>query len=310
MRLTPDHQRDGAPGEATTRRAAVLGHPIAHSLSPVLHPAAYRVLETDIAYEAIDTTLEQLDDVLRRIRAEDVWIGLSVTMPLKAAVAERVDRLAGRAEALGVVNTVTVSGDPGARVLTGHNTDVDGIVGAVTHAGAAPGLRGAILGGGGTATAAVAALAALAAREVDVFVRDSSRAANVRRVGRRLGVDLTFCDWDDAVARLAEADLVVATLPPRGADGLAAAMVQAHTAVRPGAVLLDAAYDPWPSALADHWERAGGTIVPGLEMLLYQAVEQVRLFAPDAWDARIVDADARSTLLDAMCDAVGLPRRG
>lgn len=275
-----------------------------------MHTAAYRVLDVAVDYRAIDTTIDQLDDVLGRVRTEDGWTGLSVTMPLKAGTAERVDRLAGRAEALGVVNTVTMSGPAGARELTGHNTDVAGIVNAVTHAGAGPGLRGAILGGGGTATAAVAAMADLDAREVDVFVRDSSRAANVRRVGRRLGVELTFCDWDDAIDRLTEADLVVATLPPRGADGLAAAMDQARTPVRPGAVLLDAAYDPWPSALADHWARAGGVIVPGLEMLLYQAVEQVRLFVPDRFAAGAPVGTDETTLVDAMCDAVGLPRRG
>nr|WP_076693328.1 hypothetical protein [Tersicoccus sp. Bi-70] len=298
------------PGTPSRRTAAVLGHPIGHSMSPPMHTAAYRVLEVAVDYRAIDTTVEQLDDVLARVRAEDGWTGLSVTMPLKAGTAERVDRLSGRAEALGVVNTVTMSGPTGARELTGHNTDVAGIVNAVTHAGAGSGLRGAILGGGGTATAAVAAMADLDAREVDVFVRDSSRAANVRRVGRRLGVELTFCDWDDAVDRLTEADLVVATLPPRGADGLAAAMDQAHTPVRPGAVLLDAAYDPWPSALADHWARAGGVIVPGLEMLLYQAVEQVRLFVPDRFVAGAPVGTDETTLVDAMCDAVGLPRRG
>lgn len=302
-------------GSGAGRRAAVLGHPIAHSMSPPLHTAAYRVLDVAIGYEAIDTTLDQLDAVLARIRAEDGWTGLSVTMPLKGGTAERMDRLAGRAQALGVVNTVTVDGPAGARELTGHNTDVDGIVNAVTHAGVRPGLRGAVLGGGGTASAAVAAMAALDAREVDLFVRDSARAANVRRVGRKLGVELTFCDWDDSVDQLPEADLVIATLPPRGADGLAAAMVQAHTAVRPGAVLLDAAYDPWPSALADHWAHAGGVIVPGLEMLLYQAVEQVRLFVPERFGTGTANGGAgtevdETVLLDAMCDAVGLPRRG
>jgi shikimate dehydrogenase len=111
-----------------------------------------------------------------------------------------------------------------------------------------------------------------------------------------------------AAAAVASADVVISTLPPRAADTLAAALTQvfaagsgAEAGRRPG-VLLDVAYDPWPSRVAAAWLEAGGVVVPGLEMLIYQAVEQVRHFTGlgDAVPAEVIDV---------MCDAVGAPRR-
>ena len=96
------------------------------------------------------------------------------------------------------------------------------------------------------------------------------------------------------------ADVVISTLPPRAADGLASELagMQARTA----GVLLDVAYDPWPSRIASVWQDGGGSVVPGLEMLLYQAVEQVRLFSRRG-------EEVNAAVIDVMCDAVGLPRR-
>ena len=111
---------------------------------------------------------------------------------------------------------------------------------------------------------------------------------------------------DGAAAAVAAADVVISTLPPRAADPLADELAQAFAQrpeeqIRPG-VLLDVAYDPWPSRIASAWQEAGGTVVPGLEMLIYQAVEQVRHFTGlgEAMPAEVIDV---------MCDAVGAPRR-
>jgi shikimate dehydrogenase len=111
---------------------------------------------------------------------------------------------------------------------------------------------------------------------------------------------LEICPLTEAAKPTAAADVVISTLPPRAADGLAAeiAALKASTS----GVLLDVAYDPWPSLVASVWEAGGGTVVPGLEMLLYQAVEQVRLFSR-------LDKEVNASVIDVMCDAVGLPRR-
>lgn len=292
---------------AGRKRAAVLGHPIGHSRSPQLHRAAYEYLGFDCSYDAIDVTEDAAADFAAAVREEPDWNGLSVTMPLKAAMAAAVDRLDPLASALGVLNTVTFEHGPAGTVLTGWNTDVLGLVNALEHAGAARAPKAVVLGAGGTACAAVAALSRMGCTAVDVHARSfraagsAEQQAAVQRVGEQLGVHVNLRSWEEAAAACAAADVVICTLPPRGADTLAADL-QALGGSRSGAVLLDAAYDPWPSRIAAAWEGAGGTIVPGLEMLLYQAVEQVRLFTGPAFRDE-------AAVINVMCDAVGLPRR-
>ncbi len=315
-----------------TLRAAVLGHPISHSKSPALHRAAYAHLGVDIAYSAIDVTEAALPDFMRQVRdqsrADGSWRGLSVTMPLKSAMVAEVDEVRGVGRALGVVNTVAFESDGGATRLVAYNTDVAGIVNALRHAGAAPAPTAVVLGGGGTAAAAIAALKELGAVSAQVFVRDPSRAGEARAASDAVGVPVQVLPLTGAAAAVAAADVVISTLPPRAADALAAELADALAAEpaaelsatpgeslpRAGAegrrirglgspgVLLDVAYDPWPSRIAAVWQEAGGTVVPGLEMLIYQAVEQVRHFTGlgEALPAGVIDV---------MCDAVGAPRR-
>ncbi|KUM32957.1 shikimate dehydrogenase [Arthrobacter sp. EPSL27] len=302
-----------------TLRAAVLGHPISHSKSPALHRAAYARLGMEMDYTAIDVTEDALPAFMAGVR-EDVrqvgsWRGLSVTMPLKTGMLKEVDEVRGVARALGVVNTVAVEpaapGDTnGATRLVAYNTDVAGIVNALRYAGATSAPKAAVLGGGGTSAAAVAALKELDAPSADVFVRDVSRAAEAKAAAAAVGLPVQILPLGGAAAALAAADVVISTLPPRAADPLADDLAQLFgqrgsgsslEAARPG-VLLDVAYDPWPSRIAAAWQEAGGTVVPGLEMLIYQAVEQVRHFTGlgDAMPAEVIDV---------MCDAVGAPRR-
>lgn len=294
-----------------TLRAAVLGHPISHSKSPALHRAAYAYLGLDISYSAIDVTESALPDFMRQVRdearADGSWRGLSVTMPLKSAMVAEVDEVRGVGRALGVVNTVAFEPDAGSAdqtQLVAYNTDVAGIVNALRHAGAAPAPTAVILGGGGTAAAAIAALKELGAPSADVFVRDPSRAGEARAASAALGVPVQVLPLAGAAAAVAAADVVISTLPPRAADGLSAELADALAAKPTGApgVLLDVAYDPWPSRIAAVWQEAGGTVVPGLEMLIYQAVEQVRHFTG-------LGEGLPAGVIDVMCDAVGAPRR-
>jgi len=284
-----------------TFRAAVLGHPIGHSKSPALHRAAYARLGIDLSYEAVDVSIDALPDFMAQVRGDARWRGLSVTMPLKAAMAAHLDDVSGVARLLGVVNTVVFEAGEGNRQrLTGYNTDVAGIVNALRYAGVAAAPEAVILGGGGTAAASVAALQELGARSVGVYVRDVGRAAEARAAAAAVGLRLQVLPLPDAAPAVAAADVVISTLPPWGADPLAEAV--ARRGRRAGGVLLDAAYDPWPSRIAAAWSDAGGQVVPGLEMLLYQAVEQVRHFA------RLGGA-VPAEVIDVMCDAVGVPRR-
>jgi len=292
------------PGERgplhMTLRAAVLGHPISHSKSPALHLAAYRQLDADISYTAIDVTEQLLPGLMGQVRHQRGWCGLSVTMPLKTAMLDHVDEVRGIARTLGVVNTVSFEDNGQGPRAIGSNTDVAGIVNALRQAGATTAPSAVILGGGGTAASAVAALRELGTSRVQIFVRDPARTADVRTAAANAGVNLEVLTLAEAVLPTAAADVVISTLPPRAADGLAAEIAALKTAT-PG-VLLDVAYDPWPSLIASVWQAGGGAVVPGLEMLLYQAVEQVRLFTGRG-------DDVNAAVIDVMCASVGLPRR-
>ena len=243
-------------------RLAVLGAPIEHSRSPQLHLAAYRVLGLDWDY-----TREEVDDAglagfLDRLGPE--WRGLSLTMPLKRRVAELVPDVDEVARRTRQGNTILL--DAG-RPVRAFNTDVHGIVAALGEAGVRALDRATVLGGGATAESAVVALESLGA-EVTVAVRD---VAKVVASGTFAGARIVALG-PDADAALAESAAVVSTIPP-GAEfpvrlaGLGSAQT-----------LLDVAYAPWPTPLAQAWREAGGRVVHGLEMLLHQAVHQVRIF--------------------------------
>ena len=284
-------------------RAAVLGHPVGHSLSPVLHAAAYEALGLTAHYTRRDVPVGEWDTFWAGARVAGDWGGFSVTMPLKPLAARDADRVTPLVRALGVANTLTFEDD--GRVAA-DNTDVMGIMSAVSAAGAIPGTpRAVVLGGGATASAAVAALHGLGAETVDVVVRTPSRARTLEAVARAVGTEVRTVAWEYAAEALHTADVVVATLPPRGADELALQWRAQAPSV--SGVLLDAAYDPWPSRLASAWQDAGGAIAPGVDMLIFQAVDQVRWFTQGDPLAAIPHEDRVTA---AMCRAVGRPERG
>jgi shikimate dehydrogenase len=269
----------------TTRRAAVLGHPVAHSLSPVLHGAAYRALGLDgWQYGVHDVTEDALEGFLRDVDAG--WAGLSLTMPLKQVVIPLLDHVDPLAEAVGAVNTVLFSAagrsGSGAVTTTGTNTDVHGIVAALREGLGARGVADAvILGGGATAASALAAVAELGCVSPRVFVRSLDRIGPLRAAVARMGVSPSFAVFDEraTTSALAVADAVVSTTPKYAADQWAPLLTGLLTGAgeKPRGVLLDVVYDPRPTALQSAWAALGADTVGGERMLLHQAAEQVRL---------------------------------
>ncbi|MGH8861598.1 MAG: shikimate dehydrogenase, partial [Jatrophihabitantaceae bacterium] len=196
-----------------SRRAAVLGRPIAHSLSPVLHRAAYAALGLDWTYDAIDCDAAGLRGFLTD---HPGWAGFSCTMPLKRAVLEVADEVRPVAAAVGAGNTLLPRPWGG---WIADNTDVTGIVAAIRAAGVS--IRTAtVLGAGGTAQALVAALAELRVPALTVLVRDPARTRDLRAAGDALGVAVEVAALDLAQPALG-ADLVVSTLPGTAADRFA-----------------------------------------------------------------------------------------
>ena len=295
------------------RRAYVLGHPIAHSLSPALHRAAYAYLgEANLEYDRRDTLPDDLPAIMRGVRnpagtEEAPYIaGLSVTMPLKTAVIQYCDELSETARVTGAVNTVYPRGE---KVL-GDNTDVIGIVNALLHAGLKPNHERdepAVIGGGATAISALTALHQLGYSRVSVYARSLHKLGDLQAVAERLGVQLSTVALAEfpAEQKARRHNPVISTLPARAADDWApqlAAPAGASATHQP--VLLDVAYNPWPSVLASAWEASGGAVVSGLEMLLYQAVEQVLLFT-----GRELQPAELLGLINTMCAAVDLAPR-
>ncbi|MDQ0759240.1 shikimate dehydrogenase [Streptomyces canus] len=249
---------------ADARRAAVLGKPIAHSLSPVLHRAAYEELGlTGWSYDRFELDEAALPGFVGQLGPE--WAGLSVTMPLKRAVIPLLDEISDTAASVEAVNTVVFTED-GRRL--GDNTDIPGMVAALRERGIEQVGSAAILGAGATASSALAALARICTGEVVAYVRSEARAAEMRQWGERLGVEVRTADWADAAEAL-DAPLVIATTPAGATDALAHAVPE-----RPAA-LFDVLYDPWPTELAARWSMIGGAVVSGLDLLVHQAVLQV-----------------------------------
>ncbi|WP_415948565.1 shikimate dehydrogenase [Streptomyces sp. KLOTTS4A1] len=246
------------------RRAAVLGSPIAHSLSPVLHRAAYERLGLrDWSYERFEVDEAGLPAFLEGLDGQ--WAGLSLTMPLKRAVLPLLDEVSETAASVEAVNTVVCTED-GRRL--GDNTDIPGMIAALREHGVEQVETAAVLGAGATASSALAALARICTGEVVAYVRSETRAREMRQWGERLDVAVRTADWSEAAAAL-EAPLVIATTPAGTTDELARSAPE-----RPG-TLFDVLYEPWPTELAARWSMFGGAVVSGLDLLVHQAVLQV-----------------------------------
>jgi shikimate dehydrogenase len=261
------------------RRAAVLGSPVAHSLSPVLHGAAYEALGLDgWSYERVECDAEALPGFVAGL-AED-WVGLSVTMPGKRAALEVASSASWRARRLGVANTL-VRGESG---WVADCTDVDGVAGALRGAGvrSVPGIAAGtvdavLLGAGGTASAAVGALYDLGNEAVTVVVREPARAADTLEVARAYGMSRRAIRFDELHdSDLSTAKALINTTPAGSVDEALAARVVGALPDR--AVVLDAVYHPWPTPLAAAAQRRGLAVATGLDMLLNQAFGQVEQF--------------------------------
>lgn len=265
-------------------RAAVLGSPIAHSLSPALHRAAYRALGLDWTYDAFDVTSEQLPDFLGRLN--DDWAGLSLTMPLKETVIPLLVDVDEIARSVSAVNTLL----PANGGWRGTNTDIDGIVRSIQPLAATP-RTATLLGSGATARSALASMARLGVVDVVIAARRAQAADPLVALANRFGLQATVLGFEpdpDLMVR----DLVISTLPGDAGRPWAAVCAQAC------GVLLDASYHPWPTPLAAAWPN--DAVASGRDMLLWQAAVQVTLMtgldAPiDAMKAGLAEAEATRT---------------
>lgn len=274
-----------ASASAGPQRAAVLGDPVEHSRSPILHNAGYEAAGlAGWHYEKIRCTAEQLPELVDA-RGEE-FSGFSVTMPGKFAALAYADETTDRAAAIGSANTLVNLGQGRWRA---DNTDCDGVVGALAEAGATAGVlaggRAVVVGAGGTARPAIWALSELGIRHLTVIAR-SDRGLAVKNLAEQCGMTFELVLFDEGGQRLAEicaaADALVSTVPSAAlepvcsvADGSEMNYAQI-LALAPR--IVDVIYDPWPTPLFTAAQTHGHSAVGGLSMLLHQAFGQFEQF--------------------------------
>jgi shikimate dehydrogenase len=258
----------------------VVGSPIAHSLSPVMHRTAYAALGLDWTYDAIDVPAGALARFVDG--CDQTWVGLSVTAPLKREAAEYAVTRSPVVEALGVANTL-IGGPDGWHAV---NTDVPGAVDALRERGIDAVTSVRFLGGGATVDSLLLAVRALEASAIEVCVRDPARfpGGTSRLWGTVEGV---------TVRRLGDpidepVDLLVSTVP---ADAVPPGAVESAGAV------FDVVYDPWPTFLVSAATAAGLPVVTGLDLLSHQAALQVELMTGESVDVDLL-RDAALTVLE------------
>lgn len=244
-----------------TKRFAVLGSPISHSLSPKIHAAAFEFSHTPASYEMFDVS--ELEPFLR---SHSDFAGFSLTMPLKTQAYELASRLSAEAQLSESVNTLIRE----VSSWHGYNTDIFGIKMALSGVTAKSAL---VIGTGATARSAIIALQEM---NLDVFVwgRDE---AKIRELTSKYGVSEAKDLFHGC-----QLEIVVSTLPPRALDE------HLSNKLEPTGLLLDVAYNPWPSAAASLWSKSGESR-SGIEMLIWQAIAQQRLFQGNKIDQPLED---------------------
>jgi len=274
-------------------KLAVLGSPISHSKSPLIHAAAYRVLGIDWEYERIEARKGALKPLLDS--HDENWIGFSVTMPLKDEAFKVSATVDEPAKLTGAVNTLlrTPSG------WAGFNTDVFGIIKALESA-RLPALKSVlIIGSGATSSSAVVALKTLAPQaKIAIHARNEETRTGLVSFAKSLGFKAKIAKRLDASAK--KADLTISTLPAHSLDVLADQLM-AKRSWQPKGALFDVAYQPWPSAISKLWFRDHKPVVSGIEMLYWQAIAQIRVFTTGSQDQPLA---LEASVLEAMRHAI------
>lgn len=246
-------------------RCAVVGDPIAHSLSPVLHRAGYAALGLDASYDAIRVPAGELAGLVAGLEPD--WRGLSVTAPLKREALELADEVTDRAELAGGANTLVRTDAGGWRA---DNTDLPGAMAAIRERYDGPVGAATIVGAGATAASTGLALAELGACTIRLLARDRARAAEtVAALERHPGLEVDVVSIEGGAII---GEVVVSTVPAAAqTDVLVAATAAA-------AVVFEVVYDPWPTPLAAAAAERGQPLVSGLDLLVHQAVLQFAMF--------------------------------
>lgn len=279
-----------------TSTIALLGHPVAHSISPRFQQAALNALSVDARYEAWDIDPADLPAALERLRGHSM-LGANITIPHKEAVVRLVDRPDALVERMGAANTIVRHDGQ----LHATNTDITGIVNALAEAGvAAAGKRILLLGAGGAARAVVVAMRRAGAAHLTIANRTLDRARSVALLGgdELATAAVTLDDGDAELHAAAEAADVVINATPLGmahGPGPEASPMPAAWFHR-GQVAFDLVYVPEQTPFLAAADAAGAQAVGGLAMLIHQGAEAFRLWTGLQPPLDVMFAAARAAL--------------
>lgn len=250
-------------------RGAVIGYPIEHSLSPILHRSAFEFLDITGSYERIPVQSGELQEFFEKAKSEYDY--LSITMPLKEETLNLEVEVDFLARKLQTSNTLFK------RNGQWHLTTTDGVgfSDALRNIGRTRFRSALVLGAGGTARAVVGALDGVS-EKITVLGRTSTRRDVIE--ASVLNSEFSYERWSDS-PHFEEYDFVVNTTPAGAADLLANAIVDASSAL-----LFDVIYKPWPTVLASRWQDCGGEVINGSELLLYQGIAQLKLVVNQSFD--------------------------
>ena len=268
-----------------TRLTGLLGSPVSHSISPLMHNEAFRLLKLDYAYLCFDTKTAGLSEVVKGLQALDAR-GWNCTMPDKQAMCELADVLSPAAQMIGAVNTVVNENG----LLLGHNTDGIGYMQAVKHAGYDLCNKSMTLLGAGGAATAIAVQAALdGVAAIHLFTRRGRSFAHAENLAEQINANtscrISLFDIDDKIslARCLEQDALLTNATSVGmAPNVNDSIISEAAMLPPTLIVSDIIYHPRETKLMSLAKAAGCPTFNGLYMLLYQGAEAFRLWTGEA----------------------------
>jgi shikimate dehydrogenase len=250
-----------------TRVCAIIGDPVEHSLSPVMHNAAFKELGLNIVYVAFNVTKNGLADAISGARSLGL-LGLNVTMPHKNAVIKHLDETDSATKAIGAVNTILNERGK----LFGYNTDGKGAMVALQENGVDPEEKKLVLLGAGGAAKAIAFQAAQEAEELVIVNRTAEKAKQLAELlHKQFGTKITGTTLSDEVLKkeLETADILVNATSIGMHPDINVSPVPAEL-LHSGLCVMDIVYNPLETRLLKDAKSVGASVVSGLEMLLYQ----------------------------------------
>lgn len=270
---------------APTRKYALIGYPLGHSLSSFIHEAGFKSLGLKASYEILETPPETLVDRVKFFKSQG-YRGFNVTIPLKLPITMFLDSVDASADIVNAVNTVVI--DPQTREMRGYNTDVLGFRNAIPEDVTLCGKVAGVLGTGGAARAAITALAQSQMKEIKLFTRNVPNSLELVNYLRKTFPNVEFNTYQiERIRDLSDIDLLVNTTPigmlGRAADFTPVEENELRT-LKQGAVVYDVIYNPKKTILLKLAQKYGYRTINGVDMFIHQA-----LAAEQIWTGRTPD---------------------